>query len=235
MSEALQRVAFGLKLINYGYVVMLLDVFVGVAGSCIVTLTRAANYADTVMLVIVVGMYLIGSFLGFVGRICCLSVPATYGRAKKLLLFAVALEIMASILCSMAILLEFAMHLLAFEMMLFVSWAIFNFMSLTLFILFCRDLADSIHHSRAANKADTILVMIVFALVIGIVSGVITYLLSEAKTEFMHWVLVISACITVVLPAGLSAFAFYKYLSLIWELAEVAKRYAKIEIADVEQ
>ncbi len=181
---ALSRTAFGLSLVYYGILLILLSII----------LFFALGFVFGLAAILAVPGFLIGSILMFVGPLFCLTVPAET-NAKGLIITAVVLQIINIV----AVLLPFAgVDLAGFDS--FVQ--IFSVLSSIFFVLFMRKLAIFIGREDLAKRASNILVGGLVSFFGAIASGVLAFLIGPA-ISLMLFVFAIVGIVIFVMYANL--------------------------------
>ncbi|MGB0596195.1 MAG: hypothetical protein ACPGLY_05870 [Rubripirellula sp.] len=190
---ALSRTAFGLSLVYYGILLILLSII----------LFFALGFVFGLAAILAAPGFLIGSILMFVGPLFCLTVPAET-NAKGLIITAVVLQIINIV----AVLLQFAgVDLAGFD-----SFAqIFSVLSAIFFVLFMRRLARYLGREDLAKRASNILVGGFVSFFGAIASGVLAFLIGPA----ISLMLLVFAIVGIVI--------FVMYANLVHTLSKALK------------
>jgi hypothetical protein len=146
-TETLRRVASGLNLVYWGIGIVLLAILVGIIGGA---LTAVLGKAAVLIVAILPAGVIVGTIVGFVGRLFCLAVPPQTG-AQGLIYGAVVCDVVAVAL---------ALGQFVTESTLVQGAS--NLLSLTatiLFILFLKRVSQFVGRMDLAAKAKSLLVL----------------------------------------------------------------------------
>lgn len=171
MTDALKRVALGLKLNFWGIMLVLVALTMAILGIWLFTFVEAALVPPMavidVLSVIVAGLLIIAQLMSLVGLFLCLSVPAESGSTKYLIIASVCAAMFSLMLTGIELVDTFSgqFHLPDVVFVTTVKQALLPDVAMIIFLLFVRGLAKFIHRPKLARRAITILCLPIFALV----------------------------------------------------------------------
>lgn len=172
MSEELKKVSAGFRLVYIGLVLVVLAVVINVVagfagmprgpGSAIQTLVNGLNF--------------IGTIVGLIGRIKCLSVPVAAGSAKGMITVSVALSVL-SILIALVFLLDGFEPFLPLEALVVggLGVLVMELVATILFLLFTKETANYVRKPDLAVTAMSVLWLWVTTLILFVAAFAILF------------------------------------------------------------
>jgi hypothetical protein len=200
MREALRKVSTGFKLVYYGLIIRILAVVLAIVAAVALGAAVAggaagggaagggaagggaaggagAGFAGGAMAIalLFVGMTVIGTIIGLVGRFHCLAIPDEAGSAKPMIVTSVVLEVISLLITLVNAADDLGARFIPAQIKMVMNGlgGIFGLVAAILFLLFIRSAAEYVRRPRLGDKAMSVLWLCVAVVGLFIAAGVV--------------------------------------------------------------